>query len=227
MWDWLRRILDFLRNLFSKKKIIAIDSNWEPVTEAGYKYRQANVYPVFRNQGYEIVKAQGVNANRDYVKSRLMTIKNLRYITGVGHGNYELYTGQDPHIIFKVGEEGYDKKEVDNRVVHLLSCRTARYLGPDFVKNGCLAFFGYDENFAFSWGYEEIFFRCDSEIDFSFAKGFNAKQVYDKTRIIYTDAIDALNDEGNYYVAAILQDDLDILRCPSIDIKYGKENVTI
>jgi len=36
-----------------------------------------------------------------------------------------------------------------------------------------------------------------------------------------------LNDEGKYYIAAILQDDLDILRCPSINIKYGKENATI
>lgn len=225
MWEWLRKILDFFRNLFNKKKIIAIDSNWESVTEAGYKYRQANVYPVFRSKGYRVVKAQGANANRAYVKSRLMTIKNLRYITGVGHGNYDIYTGHDGGCIFKVGK--YDKKEVDNRVVHLLSCQTARNLGPDFVKNGCLAFFGYDENFTFYWGYENIFFRCDSEIDFSFANGFNARQVYDKTRLIYTDAIDALNDEGNYYVAAVLQEDLDILRCPSINIKYGNVNATI
>lgn len=225
MWDWLRKILDFFRNLFNKKKIIAIDSNWESVTEAGYQYRQANVYPVFRNQGYRIVKAQGINANRANVESKLMTTKNLRYITGVGHGSYDLYTGHDGGIIFKVGE--YSEKEVDDRVIHLLSCQTARDLGPDFVRNGCLAFFGYDENFAFYWGYEDIFFRCDSEIDFNFAKGDNAKQAYDKTKIIYTDAIDALNDEGNYYIAAVLQDDLDLLRCPSIDRIFGKENATI
>ncbi len=224
-WSWWKALICWFRGLIKGKKIAAIDSNWEPATKAAFDFRQINVYPIFKTANFKIIKNQGNNANRSSVKDSLVCYKNIRYITGVGHGNYNLYTGHNGTIIFKIG--GYLTKEVKDRVIHLLSCRTAKDLGPDFVKKGCLAFFGYIENFTFYWGYEEIFFRCDSEIDLVFASGSNAKKVYENTKKVYEDAIDALNTEGYYYITAILQEDLDILRCPSIGSQWGNENATI
>ena len=225
LWRWIKAILCWFRGLKKGNKIVAIDSNYEPVTKAAYEFRQEYVYPKFTIQNYKIIRNQGISANRTSVKDNLMCYKDIKYITGVGHGNYNLYTGHRGNIVFKIGD--YLTKEVKGRVIHLLSCRTARDLGPDFVEKGCLAFFGYTENFTFYWGYEEIFFRCDSEIDVAFASGSNAKKVYENTKKIYEDAIDELNDGGHYYIAAILQEDLDILKCPSIGSEWGNETAII
>jgi len=225
IWDWFKWFLYLFRRLLGLK-IIAIDSNWESITEAAYDYRQANVYKHFKIRGFKIVRAQGSNADETYVEAQLTSRKGKKivYITGVGHGNYDRYTGHNGDVVFQVGD---NRKLVNNRVVHLLSCRTARDLGPDFVNDGCKAFFGYTENFSFYWGFEDIFFRCDSEIDKRFAYGATANIVYNKTKNIYEEAVDALIDEGHFYVAAVLQEDLDILRCPSIHANYGDKNARI
>ncbi len=225
VWQWIKAILCWFRGLFKGKKIVAIDSNWDSITKTLYEFRQRYVYPEFKTRKYKIIRNQGKKANRTSVKDNLMCFKNIRYITGVGHGDYNLYTGHNADIVFEIG--AYLPKEVNGRVIHLLSCRTARDLGPDFVKKGCTAFFGYTENFTLYPGFEEIFCRCDSEIDLAFVTGSNAKKVYENTRLIYEDAIDALNDGGYYYQAAILQEDLDILRCPSIGSEWGNETAII
>ncbi|GAH12920.1 unnamed protein product, partial [marine sediment metagenome] len=165
------------------------------------------------------------SANRTSVKDNLMCYKDIRYITGVGHGSYGCYTGHNANRVFEIGD--YLTKEVKDRVIHLFSCGTARDLGPDFVTKGCLAFFGYTEAFFFMGDDREIFFRCDSEIDLGFVSGLNAKKVYENTKKIFEDAIDELNDGGHYYIAAILQNDLNILKCPSIGSEWGNETAII
>lgn len=152
-----------------EKIIFGIDSNSDVVTEAGYDFREQYVYPYFKEKDFKILKAQARNAIRNYVKNILKTENGIKYITGVGHGEYNVYTGQNGEVIFKVDK--YDKEEINGKIVHLLSCVTAKELGTDFVKNGCKAFFGYEQSFVFNWKYREIFFQCDSEIDFAFADG--------------------------------------------------------
>jgi hypothetical protein len=70
------------------------------------------------------------------------------YLTGVGHGSYTTFTGHFYDAVFEVGN--YSAAEPSGKIVHFLSCETAAHLGPDFVKNGCLAYFGYDEDFVFT-----------------------------------------------------------------------------
>jgi hypothetical protein len=63
----------------------------------------------------------------------------------VGHGDVDVFTGQNEAIILEVGK--YTPREVEGKVIKLLSCQTGVELGPDLVRNGCAAFMGYTDDY--------------------------------------------------------------------------------
>jgi hypothetical protein len=204
--------------------VLAIDSNFEPVTKAAFDYREANVYPDLEAKGFRLIRCQGLLARRIYVAPEARRA-DVVYMTGVGHGSYTSYTGDHYDPIFEVGN--YHPDEAKGKVVHFLSCQTAAKLGPDFVENGCRAYFGYDENFTFSMDYAGTFFECDSEIDRLFASGKNADQVYQQTIQLYNRRITELYNAGHVHVAATLEYDRDHLRAPSVDARWGDKLASI
>src|SRR5947208_2718103 len=179
--------------------VLGIDSNYEPVTLAGFQYREQYVYPYLLIKGFIVKKLQGPLARRIYVAPEAKK-PEVEYLTGVGHGAYNLYTGDHGDVIFQVGS--YHPDEVRGKIVHFLSCQTARELGPDFVRNGCRAYFGYDENFTFYMAEKDTFFECDSEIDKAFADRLSAAQVYARVKALYDRRIADLRAAGKLYVAA-------------------------
>ncbi|MBA7692334.1 hypothetical protein ES703_100901 [subsurface metagenome] len=66
-------------------------------------------------------------------------------IIGMGHGQEDAFTGQNEILLLKVGQ--YNPKEVEGKVVKLLSCQTGVELGPDLVANGCVAYLGYTDDY--------------------------------------------------------------------------------
>jgi hypothetical protein len=164
------------------------------------------------SKGLAIDKCQGVMARRIYVAPKAQQA-NVGYLTGVGHGFYTTFTGHFYDPIFEVGN--FSSAEARGKIVHLLSCKTARDLGPDFVRNGCLAYFGYDEDFAFSTADQDVFFECDSEIDRAFADGLTAEEVYDRVKALFTQRVAQFRAQGKQLEAATLELNLDRLRCPS------------
>jgi hypothetical protein len=197
---------------------LAIDSNYEPVTAAACKFRNRQVYPVLSARGFVLEKLQGPLARRFYIAPAAAR-PAVDYITGVGHGVYDTFTGHQGDVVLRVGE--YQAAEVSGKIVHLLSCQTARELGPDLVRHGCAAFFGYDENFTFHFEFAETFFACDAEIDLGFAAGLTAKKVYARVRATFERAIAELLAAGHVYVAATLRFDLDHLRSPEDGRAWG------
>jgi hypothetical protein len=192
--------------------VVGIDSNWEPATLAAWQYREKHVYPHLASKGYSIDKCQGPMAKRIYAGPKTRQ-PGVVYITGVGHGSYTTFTGHFYDVVFEVGN--YSAAEPSGKIVHFLSCETAADLGPDFVKNGCLAFFGYDEDFVFTVADQDVFFECDSEIDRAFADGLTAAEVYDRVGILVAKRVADFRAQGKYTEAATLESDLDCLRCPS------------
>ena len=193
-------------------QVLAIDSNHEPITKSVFDYREAVIYPYMTSQGLVITKLQGPLARRHYVVEEA-TKPAVQYLTGVGHGLFDTYTGDYGEILFQVGH--YASAEVNHKIIHLISCQAGRELGPDFVKQGCLAFFGYDEDFAFTKDQQELFFECDSEIDKGFADGLTAEAVYVRAKQLFDDKIDELEVNGSLYTASLLETNRDHLRCPS------------
>jgi len=192
--------------------VLGVDSDTDPVTRAATVYRDANVYPHFQAQGFRVTKLQGMLARRHYVAPEA-TKPEVEYLTGVGHGAYNLFTGAYGDVIFQAGR--YHPDEAAGKIVHLLSCQAARDLGPDFVVNGARAFFGYDENFVFFTAEQDVFFECDSEIDRAFADGLTAAQVYDRVTRLFDQRIADLRGAGKLREAATLEFNRDHLRCPS------------
>ena len=200
------------QTLTIRVSVVGIDSTHERVTLAACEYREKFVYPYIARKGYAIEKCQGSLAKRIYVSPKAQQ-PGVAFLTGVGHGFDQTYTGQYWEPIFQVGN--YSAAEVKGKIVHFLSCKTAMELGPDFVRNGCLAYFGYDEDFVFTTADQDVFFECDSEIDRAFADGLTAAQVYNRVKALFVQRAADFRAQGKQIEAATLESNLDCLRCPS------------
>jgi len=66
-------------------------------------------------------------------------------IIGTGHGEADTFTGQNEALLLKVGQ--YNPREVEGKVIKLLSCQTGVELGPDLVANGCVVYLGYTDDY--------------------------------------------------------------------------------
>jgi len=121
--------------LFSNM-ILFYENTTDSVTNEAVRYRIHHVHPVFENRGFEVIKLIGVNDNRTDFSSRAKESRVV-YMSGIGHGNYTVYTGHGNSGLLSMG--WYNSQEVDNSTIHFLSCRTGRDLGPDTVSKGALA----------------------------------------------------------------------------------------
>lgn len=207
-----KRVAAKERSLAVRVTVLGIDSNYEPATQAAFQYREKHVYPYIAKQGYAIDGRQGAMARRVHVAPTARK-PGVAYLSGVGHGSSTTYTGHFYDPVFEVGN--YSAVEVRGKIAHFLSCETARDLGPDFVSNGCLAYFGYDEDFVFTTADQDVFFECDSEIDRAFADGLNAAQVYERVKKLFAKRAADFRAQGKQTEAATLESDLDCLRCPA------------
>ncbi len=66
-------------------------------------------------------------------------------IIGMGHGDVDIFTGQNMGLILKVNE--YSPNEVEGKVIYLLSCQTGVELGPDLIRNGASCFLGFTDDY--------------------------------------------------------------------------------
>jgi hypothetical protein len=197
---------------------LGIDANSDPTLLAGMTHRDADVYPYMLCKGILLEKRQGASAVSGSVGPKAGAAE-ITYITGSGYGNATTFQGQNSAAVFAVGV--YAPREADGKIIHLMSCDTAQSLGPDFVVNGCRAFFGYDDYFVYAPSDADIFFDCDSEIDRAFADGLTADAVYTRVKALVDDRVKKLNDLGAVNEAGTLQDLFDSLRCPSSPNRPG------
>jgi len=186
---WWKPIQKCIR-LRVRNRALFCENTTDNVTTPIAMWRIANVHPQFASRGFSVMALTGtddVRANFAPAAKNWLTT----YIGGVGHGNYDVYTGHWGDHILEIGH--YDSAEVKGKVLHFLSCRTGRDLGPDTVANGAKAYAGYDENFHFVWDDSTtpvneflLFIRSDATFDLQMAGGATAGQAFKAT-------IDAFN----------------------------------
>ena len=204
--------------------VLCIDSNYEQITQAAFGYRKRKVYPYLQQKGFSLALCHGnlANQNTVFIEAKKSSVV---YLTGVGHGTPDTYKGYLEKPIFRVGS--YNKGIPRKKIVHFLSCQTAKQLGPNFVKNGCRAYFGYEENFTFPMDSPDAFLECDSAVDRGFADGLTASQVYDRTKSLFDKHVARLRKTGQDYYAGMLEFNRDHFRCPSSGSRWGKLNARL
>lgn len=229
------------RTLEMPVTVLAIDSNYDDLTKIIYNYRQTHVYPYLEDKGFSIERCQGKLARRHFVVDALGKF-NVEYITGMGHGSNDTFMGDRGNPIFSIDEDGGNKYK--GKIVHLLSCYTAIKLGVHLVKNGCLAFFGYDIPFNYICDCVEakVLLECDAEIDLAFAEGLSSKEVFQRVDSHYETKIREykekirqarLNneDETNIWnlknIVKFLKVHRNHLCCPSVDKRWGSMEAQI
>jgi hypothetical protein len=95
-------------------------------------------------RGMDLEDLAGADAVRTKVLDSLSRRDSVWFF-GCGHGNSDVFTGQNSDYIFWT----CDNRALSGRVAYMLSCITAARLGPDSVNNkGCLCYIGYSEPFG-------------------------------------------------------------------------------
>lgn len=164
------------------KAFLAIDSDSEALTQAASTYREENIYPALEKSGFQKKLLTGSLCQRQYVEPMAID-PSVAYLTGVGHGTDNSFLGYHNANVFTVGQ--YNPTAVKGKIVHFLACRAAKTLGPDLVRNGCRAYFGYDEPFTYDPDASAVFFECDGQIDIALANGQTAAEALASSQALF------------------------------------------
>jgi len=191
------------------------ENTTDAVTRYAADYRVKNVHPVFKKRGFRVIVLQGVDDVRANFAPKAKS-KRVVYISGIGHGSPTTYTGHLGDPILKACL--YDPSEVQKKVIHLLSCQTAKQLGPDIIKKDGKAYAGYFENFTFVYDEMELFWKCDSTFDIMMSNGATAEASHNATIAAYNAAIASV---PNTAAATWLTHDRNYFRSPVINAIYG------
>ena len=213
---------------FFKSSVLFCEDTTDNLTNMAAQYRKKNVHPAFKNAGFNVIVLEGAEDVRTKFAEKAKS-KRVVYISGVGHGSPTVYTGHMGSNILRVGN--YDGAEVQDKVIHLLSCQTAKQLGPDMIQKKAKAYMGYFENFTFVFDDPntptneiELFWKCDSTFDIMMAKGNTVQAAHNATIAAFNTAIASV---PNTSAATWLTWDRDFLRSPVINAIYGTKTVTL
>jgi len=208
---------------FFKRYAVFTGDTSTTITNHAHGYRVKNVIPCFPKHNITPIILAGTMLTRANFAAACKK-RGAVYISGVGHGSSRVFTGERGAWLWEVCN--YDPDEVKGKIIHLLSCKTAQELGPDLVKKGACAYFGYDRNFTITWNYPDVFWLCDSVIDLSLCNGFNAEVSARLTIQAYNLQINRMR--GIHGPTAVwLTWDRDSLKTPLHGSIYGKKTCTL
>lgn len=94
----------------------------------------------------DAVEIKGYDARPENVKE-VIEREQPDMVWGVGHGQSNEYTTQSLATFLRTGKEPLNLDVTDDRIVHLLSCLTAKELGPDLINSGTDVYIGYNKEF--------------------------------------------------------------------------------
>jgi hypothetical protein len=169
--------------------VLFIDADWDEVTQYGIAFRERFVFKNFASEwstysSHNLLRGtQAIQPDVDaYINSN-----NVKYISGMGHGAYDTFTGYENKPIWSASQ---DLSFLQGTLVHLLSCQTGALLGVSMVKQGVLVFWGYTVNFAFFHQSSpppdlsddkvaEVFLRMDCIIDRGILSKRTTAEIYE------------------------------------------------
>jgi hypothetical protein len=166
--------------------VLRIDHCSDLVNQYAQVFRTKHIFQDFQKQYVQHVAYNSIDieANQSEVERKLLN-NSIQYISGSGHGRYELFLGNDGNPIW---QDGQDFTVLKGKIIHLLSCQTGAVLGRSMVSHGAQAFWGYNVSFVFvhtdspasleNDSLAEAFLRMDIIIDKGILAGKLGHEIY-------------------------------------------------
>jgi len=202
--------------------------DFEPATLMG-NMALSHAVDYLRGRGFFVDDLAGDSAVREGVLASL-AVNDPVWFFGVGHGNASTFTGQDYDRIFWT----CNCRELNGRVVYLLSCITGAELGPDMVEDkGAWCYIGYRE--PFSWVQERLqdpladtygrsFFEPVLELIYRLAEGRTTREAFNASIERWNYWIDywSRSDDPNAPIIVML-----LIHNRDIQVLFGDESATV
>ncbi len=115
----------------------------DDITSYLYLYSRSLVN-LAKEKGYIVSNQEKGDANKKNISS-VLTKKNPKFIMFNGHGDETKICGHHDETLI---EANINHKLLNGSIVYCLSCSSACTLGPISVKDGTIAFIGYEDDFA-------------------------------------------------------------------------------
>lgn len=96
-------------------------------------------------KGFQLLDLKEARANRKEFES-LIKSNNPSLVLFYGHGSSDKVGGHNNEALIEAGD---NESILKLKIVHALSCKSAKVLGPKSIDSGALAYIGYDEDFIF------------------------------------------------------------------------------
>lgn len=150
-------------------------------------------------KGIEYNDLNSEKANRKNIEKVLKT-KNPGLVLFNGHGNNDKIYGNKQEILI---EAGTNEVLLNGKIVHSISCSSAKELGPKCIKSGTISFIGYEDDFVFVFDKNKTFtplkddvasnfLEPPNELAISILKGNSVDESYKRSQDMFKKKISKL-----------------------------------
>jgi hypothetical protein len=152
-----------------------------------------------RERDIEILDLVRENANRNKVEGMIRS-KEPKLIIFNGHGDRDLIKGNNGEVLVNAGK---NEMLLKSKITYAISCKSALELGERSVKEGALAYLGYNDDFIFVFDknktatplkdeFAKMFMEPSNELILSLIKGNTVGESYKRSQLKFKENIQKL-----------------------------------
>ena len=130
----------------SNKRIIIVTNPADDIATRYLDSWSKRIFDLVKSkQDTEIFEIREHNTTRDNL-TKLINEKKPHFVVVNGHGDEKSLAGFRQEILIRCD---LNEQILDGRIIHSMSCGSAKLLGPKCISYGSLAYIGYTQKFHF------------------------------------------------------------------------------
>jgi hypothetical protein len=186
---------------------LVVAPKFDDATVYSYNWSR-EVVDELRAHGYTVTDIGGRPVRRSEVEEQLRRLPSALYIH-YNHGSEDAHWGTATEAVV-------DLQNVDllsGREVYCMNCESAKVLGAEAVKRGCLVYWGYTDVFAFTSDAPAEFKQFANAGIKHRLSGLSWKEALERVKKLGEELREKLFSEGKFVAASAMQHDTDVLVC--------------